>query len=216
MEPFITLTAIAVPIDEPNVDTNQLCPTRFNKVPRGPGHARILFHDRRFNADGSEKEHVLNVEPFKHARIIVSDRNWGCGSSRESAVYALHEFGIRCVIAPSFGDIHANNCCKNGLLPVVLSDAECAKMRKQLRDHPGATLTIDLAAQTVIDAEGKTHRFDIHPVRKKCLLGGLDDIARTRQYAAVIERFESDYRRERPWLYPPIDPGPSRSGHPGA
>lgn len=201
MDPFTTLTAIATPIDEPNVDTNQLCPTRFNKVPRGPEHARILFHDRRFNADGSEKEHILNAEPFSRAQIIVSDRNWGCGSSRESAVYALYEFGIRCVIAPSFGDIHANNCYKNGLLPVVLPDEACAAMRKQLREHPGATISIDLAAQTVTDAQGKAHRFEIHPVRKKCLLEGLDDIARTLQYQAQFAAHEAAYRAERPWLY---------------
>jgi len=201
MTPFTTLTAIAAPIDEPNVDTNQLCPTRFNKVPRGPGHARILFHDRRFNADGSEKEHILNVDPFNRAQVIVSDRNWGCGSSRESAVYALYEFGIRCVIAPSFGDIHANNCYKNGLLPVVLPDAECAALRKQLRDYPGTTVSVDLAAQTVTDAQGKTHRFEIHQVRKKCLLEGLDDIARTEQYRQQFEAHEAAYRAERPWLY---------------
>src|SRR5262245_48691490 len=184
MTPFTALTAIAAPIDEPNVDTNQLCPTRFNKVPRGPAHARILFHDRRFNADGSEKEHILNAEPFKRAQIIVADRNWGNGSSRESAVYALYEFGIRCVIASSFADLHSNNCAKNGLLPVVLTEAECAEIRAQLRDTPGATISVDLAAQTVVDAKGVTHRFEIHPVRKKCLLEGLDDIARTEQYAA--------------------------------
>lgn len=201
MEPFTRLTAIAAPIDEPNVDTNQLCPTRFNKVPRGPGHARILFHDLRFTLDGKEKDFILNHEPYARARIIVSDRNWGCGSSRESAVYALYEFGIRCVIAPSFGDIHANNCAKNGLLPVVLSDAECAAIRTQLHARPGATLTVDLAAQTVIDAEGGVHRFEIHPVRKKCLLEGLDDIARTRQYAERIEGFEDAYRNDFPWLY---------------
>ena len=201
MEPFTKLTAIAAPIDEANVDTNQLCPTRFNKVPRGPEHARILFHDRRFNADGSEKEHILNVEPFKRAQIIITDRNWGCGSSRESAVYALYEFGIRCVIAPSFGDIHANNCAKNGLLPLVLGETECVAMRRQLRERPGASVTVDLAAQTVIDADGKVHRFDIHPVRRKCLLEGLDDIARTRQYVERIENFENAYRWERPWLY---------------
>jgi 3-isopropylmalate/(R)-2-methylmalate dehydratase small subunit len=201
MQPFTKLTAIAAPIDEVNVDTNQLCPTRFNKVPRGPKHAQILFHDRRFNADGSEKDHILNREPFRRAQLIVADRNWGCGSSRESAVYALYEFGIRCVIAPSFGDIHANNCSKNGLLPVALTEAECAAIRKQIHDRPGAMLTVDLAAQTVTDAEGQAHRFDIHPVRKKCLLEGLDDIARTRQYAEKIEGFEDAYRQERPWLY---------------
>ena len=206
MQPFTKLTAIAAPIDEANVDTNQLCPTRFNKVPRGPEHARILFHDRRFTLEGTERDFVLNREPFRKAQIIVADRNWGCGSSRESAVYALYEFGIRCVIAPSFGDIHANSRAKNGLLPVVLTDAECAEIRRQLHQRPGATLTVDLAGQTVTDAEGLMHRFDIHPVRKKCLLEGLDDIARTRQYAEKIEGFEDAYRSERPWLYNRLEP----------
>jgi 3-isopropylmalate/(R)-2-methylmalate dehydratase small subunit len=112
-------------------------------------------------------------EPYSRAQIIVADRNWGCGSSRESAVYALYEFGIRCVIAPSFGDIHLNNCYKNGLLPVVLGEAQCEALRKQLREHPGSTITVDLAAQTVTDAAtARFTRFDIHPVRKKCLLEG--------------------------------------------
>lgn len=201
MQPFTTLTAIAAPIDEANVDTNQLCPTRFNKVPRGPKYAQVLFHDRRFNADGSEKEFLLNVEPFRSAAIIVADRNWGCGSSRESAVYALYEFGIRCVIAPSFGDIHANNCSKNGLLPLVLPEAVCAGLREQLRSNPGARVSVDLKEQTVTDPAGQLHRFDIHPVRKKCLLEGLDDVARTQQYRGQIDAFESEYRAERSWLY---------------
>ena len=201
MQPFTTITAIAAPIDEANVDTNQLCPTRFNKVPRGPKYAQVLFHDRRFNADGSEKEFLLNVEPFRSAAIIVADRNWGCGSSRESAVYALYEFGIRCVIAPSFADIHANNCSKNGLLPVVLPESVCAEMRKQLREKPGSKISVDLKEQSVIDPAGRTHRFEIHPVRKKCLLEGLDDVARTQHYQAQIEAFEAAYRTERPWLH---------------
>ena len=200
MQPFTKLTAIAAPIDEPNVDTNQLCPTRFNKVPRGPRHAQILFHDRRFDANGAEKDFVLNREPYRRAQIVVADRNWGCGSSRESAVYALYEFGIRCVIASSFGDIHANNCSKNGLLPVVLRDDEVAAMRAQLHARPGATVTVDLETQTVTDAEGATHHFDIHPVRKKCLLEGLDDIARTHQYAERFAMFEERYREQHPWL----------------
>lgn len=202
MEAFTQLSAIAVPIDEPNIDTNQLCPTRFNKVPRGaPNYRDILLHDRRFNADGSEKEHILNVEPFKRAKIVVANRNWGGGSSRESAVYALHEFGIRCVIAPSFADIHSNNCAKNGLLTVVLPDTECAAIRRQLNETPGATVAVDLAAQTVTDSKGRVLRFDIHPVRKKCLLEGLDDIARTEQYQKQFDAFEGVYREERPWLY---------------
>ncbi|MDB5922709.1 MAG: leuD [Betaproteobacteria bacterium] len=201
MHPFTSVTAIAAPIDEPNVDTNQLCPTRFNKVPRGPKYARVLFHDRRFEADGREKDFVLNREPYRRAQIIVADRNWGSGSSRESAVYALYEFGIRCVIASSFGDIHANNCYKNGLLPVVLSDAEVSDIRAQLHERPGATISVDLADQTVIDPAGRVHRFEIHPVRKKCLLEGLDDIARTHEYSERLAMFEDEYRAERPWLF---------------
>jgi 3-isopropylmalate/(R)-2-methylmalate dehydratase small subunit len=201
MHPFTSVTAIAAPIDEPNVDTNQLCPTRFNKVPRGPKYARVLFHDRRFDADGREKDFVLNREPYRRAQIIVADRNWGSGSSRESAVYALYEFGIRCVIASSFGDIHANNCYKNGLLPVVLSDAEVSDIRAQLHERPGATISVDLADQTLIDPAGRVHRFEIHPVRKKCLLEGLDDIARTHEYSERLAMFEDEYRAERPWLF---------------
>ena len=201
MEPFTKLTAVAAPIDEPNVDTNQICPTRFNKVPRGPKHAQILFHDLRFNLDGTEKDFVLNREPYRHAKIIVADRNWGCGSSRESAVYALYEFGIRCVIASSFGDIHANNCSKNGLVPIVLTQDEVVTIRGLLHASPGARVAVDLAAQTVTDPAGRTYHFEIHPVRKKCLLEGLDDIARTHQYAERITVFEEAYREERPWLY---------------
>jgi len=201
MQPFTTLTGLAAPIDEPNVDTNQLCPTRFNKVPRGPKYAQVLFHDRRFDAEGREKDFILNREPYRAARVIVADRNWGTGSSRESAVYALYEFGIRCVIASSFGDIHANNCYRNGLLPVVLPDAEVTAIRAGLHEKPGSEITVDLAGQTVIDATGGVHRFEIHPVRKKCLLEGLDDIARTHEYGERFAMFEDVYREERPWLY---------------
>ena len=201
MQPFTTLTAIAAPLDEANVDTNQLCPTRFNKVPRDPKYAQVLFHDLRFTAEGDEKEFLLNVEPYRSAGILVADRNFGCGSSRESAVYALYEFGIRCVIAPSFGDIFANNCGKNGLLPVVLPEAITASIRTQLRDRPGANIAVDLRAQTVTDPSGQVHKFDIHPVRRKCLLEGLDDVARTQQYQERIAAFEASYRTDRPWLY---------------
>jgi 3-isopropylmalate/(R)-2-methylmalate dehydratase small subunit len=200
MESFTKLTAIAAPIDEPNVDTNQLCPTRFNKVPRGPKHAEILFYDLRFNTDGSKKDFILDRAPYNQAKIIVADRNWGCGSSRETAVYSLYEFGIRCVIASSFGDIHASNCMKNGLLPVVLAQADVVAIRDQLHEKPGAEVSVDLAAQTVIDPAGRTYRFEIHPVRKTCLLKGLDDIARTQQYAEKIEGFEEAYYEEQPWL----------------
>ena len=201
MERFTTLTAIAAPIDEANVDTNQICPTRFNKVPVGdPDYGKILFHDRRFNPDGSEKpDFILNSEPYRQARIIVADRNWGGGSSRESAVYALAAYGIRAVVASSFGDIHRSNCLKNGLLPVVLPNETCAALRAQLHDEPGAEITIDLAAQTVTAPDGSVHRFDIAPVPKRCLLAGLDDVARTQQFQGAIDSFRARYREAMPF-----------------
>jgi 3-isopropylmalate/(R)-2-methylmalate dehydratase small subunit len=201
MHSFTRITGIAVPIDEPNIDTNQLIPTRFNKVPRGPGHARILFHDRRFNADGSEKDFILNREPYRHAKIIVADRNWGGGSGREGAVWAMYEFGIRCVIASSIADIHINNCNRVGFLAVVLPDAGVTAIRKQLHEQPGAMVTVDLPTQTVTDPAGQVHRFDIHPVRKRCLLEGLDNFARTGQYSEAFKRFEDAYRAGKSWLF---------------
>src|SRR5258706_7894291 len=207
VQAYAKRTAVWARTDDPNTAANQLCPTRFNRMPGSPKSRDVLSHDRRFNADGTEKEHLLNVEPFKRAQIIVADRNWGGGSSRESAVYALYEFGIRCVIAPSFADIHSSNCAKNGLLTLVLPEAGCAAIRQQLREHPGATVSVDLAAQTVTDPQGKVHRFDVHPVRKKCLLEGLDDVARTAQYDAEFGAFEAGYKKQRPWLFN------SQSGH---
>ena len=201
MQAFTQLTALAAPIDEANVDTNQLCPTRFNKLPRGPEHARVLFHDQRFDARGNEKEFILNAEPWRHAKVLVAERNFGCGSSRESAVYALYEFGIRCVIAPSFGDIFASNASKNGLLTVELPGEIVAAMRAQLRASPGANVSVDLASQIVTDAVGRQHRFEIHPVKKRCLLGGLDDIARTHIYADAFSAFERARRAATPWLF---------------
>lgn len=202
MEPFRVLEAIAVPIDEVNVDTNQLCPTRFNKVPRGPGYERILFHDRRFDPQGNEiPSFILNREPYRHARIIVAERNFGCGSSRESAVYALHAFGFRSVIAPSFGDIFASNCLKNGLLPVRVPAEVATEMRRQLHEKVGATVTVDLPQQTVTGPDGRAHTFEIHPLRKRCLLEGLDDISLTQRYRADFDRFEAAHRNAMPWLF---------------
>jgi 3-isopropylmalate/(R)-2-methylmalate dehydratase small subunit len=202
MEPFRVFEAIAVPIDEINVDTNQLCPTRFNKVPRGPAYARILFHDRRFDGQGNENaEFVLNREPYRHARIIVAERNFGCGSSRESAVYALHAFGVRAIIAPSFGDIFTSNCLKNGLLPVRVPAEVASEMRRQLHAQVGATVKVDLERQTVTGLDGKPHSFEMHPLRKRCLLEGLDDISLTQRYRAEFETFEAGHRTAMPWLF---------------
>jgi 3-isopropylmalate/(R)-2-methylmalate dehydratase small subunit len=202
MEPFRVLTAIAVPIDEVNVDTNQLCPTRFNKVPRGAGYERILFHDRRFDPQGNEiPGFILNREPYRHARIIVAERNFGCGSSRESAVYALHAFGFRSVIAPSFGDIFTSNCMKNGLLPVRVPAEVATEMRRQLHETIGATVTVNLSQQIVTGPDGRAHAFEIHPLRKRCLLEGLDDISLTQRYRTDFDAFEATHRNAMPWLF---------------
>jgi len=202
MEPFRVLDAIAVPIDEVNVDTNQLCPTRFNKVPRGPGYERILFHDRRFDAQGHElPDFILNRGPYRSARIIVAERNFGCGSSRESAVYALHAFGIRALIAPSFGDIFSSNCLKNGLLPVRLPAEAAADLRRQLHARMGAAIKVDLALQSVTGPDGRDHAFDIHPLQKRCLLEGLDDISLTLRYDGEFNAFEVHHRAAMPWLF---------------
>jgi 3-isopropylmalate/(R)-2-methylmalate dehydratase small subunit len=202
MEPFSTLCGVAVPLDEANLDTNQLCPTRFNKVPKGPRFAEILLHDRRFNADGSEKpDYILNQEPYRHAVIAVAGRNFGVGSSRETAVYGLIAFGIRSVIAPNFGDIFFNNSLKNGLLPVRLPDATVGMLMRQLLDQPGARLTVDLPSQTVTGPDATIHRFEIAILSKHRLIKGLDEIAHTQEYDEAIRRFENDRKKSFPWLY---------------
>ena len=157
MEPFTKLTAIAAPIDEPNVDTNQLCPTRFNKVPRGPKHAQILFHDRRFNADGSEKDHVLNREPFRRAQIIVADRNWGCGSSREHAPIAIKVAGLSCVIARSFARIFYRNSFNMGL-PIF----ESADLWDMVADGQEIEVDGDRGSIIIIGDERKT--LTVNPI----------------------------------------------------
>jgi 3-isopropylmalate/(R)-2-methylmalate dehydratase small subunit len=205
MEAFTTLKGIAAPIDFANVDTNQICPTEFNKVPFGdPFYPKVLFHYLRFNADGTEiPEFILNQEPFRNAKIIVADRNWGGGSSRESAVYALMFFGVRCVIASSFGDIHHNNCLQNGVLPVKLPQETCVKLRKQIHADPGRDIAVDLEAQTVTGPDGDVYRFDIDPVPKRCLLKGLDAIGRTLQFKSDIDAFRKKHRDEVPFLAQP-------------
>ena len=201
MEPFLTLSGIAVPLDEANLDTNQLCPSRFNKVPRGPRFAEILLHDRRFNADGSEKcEYILNQEPYRHAVIAVAGRNFGVGSSRETAVFGLITFGIRSVIAPNFGDIFFNNSLKNGLLPVRLPTSTVEMLMAQLLAERGARMTVDLPNQSVTGPDGRIHRFEMAPLSKKRLLRGLDEIAHTQEYGEAIKRFERAQAKALPWL----------------
>lgn len=201
MEPFLTLSGVAVPLNEANLDTNQLCPSRFNKVPRGPRFAKILLHDRRFNADGSEKcEYILNQEPYRHTVIAVAGRNFGVGSSRETAVFGLITFGIRSVIAPNFGDIFFNNSLKNGLLPVRLPTSTVEMFMAQLLAERGAQMTVDLPNQSVTGPDGQIHRFEMAPLSKKRLLRGLDEIAHTQEYSESIKRFERAQAKALPWL----------------
>jgi 3-isopropylmalate/(R)-2-methylmalate dehydratase small subunit len=201
MEPFSTLTGIALPLDEANIDTNQICPTRFNKVPRGPRFAQILLHDRRFNADGSEKpDYILNQEPYRRAVLAVAGRNFGVGSSRETAVFGLITFGIRSVIAPNFGDIFFNNSLKNGLLPVRLPAATVETLMRQLLARRGAEMSVDLPNQTVTGPDGTHYHFDIEPLSKKRLLRGLDEIAHTQEYDDAIRQFEEGHGKAFPWL----------------
>lgn len=203
MQPFSTLSGIAVPLDEANLDTNQLCPTRFNKVPRGPRFAQILLHDRRFNADGSEKaDYILNQEPYRHAVIAVAGRNFGVGSSRETAVFGLIGFGIRSVIAPNFGDIFFNNSLKNALLPVRLPAATVDALIRQLLGQRGARLTVDLPNQEVTGPDGNIYHFEIERLSKHRLIRGLDEIAHTLEYDNTIRRFEENHKKTFPWLNP--------------
>jgi 3-isopropylmalate/(R)-2-methylmalate dehydratase small subunit len=201
MTPFTTVKTVGIPFDEPNVDTNQICPTRFNKVPRGTKFSQIVFHDRRFDADGNEKpDFVLNREPYRDGGIIVADRNFGCGSSRETAVYGLAAFGIRAVVASSYGDIFFNNCFRNGVLPVILPNDICVALRAQLHANVGGEIEVDLERQIVRDGDGVEHHFDVHPLRKKSLVSGLDDIALSEGFASDVQAFEENYRAASPWL----------------
>jgi len=203
MQPFTTFSAVGVPIDERNVDTNQLCPTRFNKVPEDdPNYARILFNNQRFAPDGGVlPDFILNRAPYDRAGIMVADDNFGCGSSRESAVYALLAFGIRCVIAPGFGDIFAANAAKNGLLTVTLPGEVCEQLRTHLRDSPGTSINVDLQQCTVSVAGISENAFEMPATVRRNLLGGLDDVGVTQQFAKAIETFELRHRRALPWAF---------------
>jgi 3-isopropylmalate/(R)-2-methylmalate dehydratase small subunit len=201
MRPFTSLRAVAAPIDLPNVDTDRIIPGRFLRRPRQALDASLAFHDIRFDAEGREREEfVLNQPPFREARILVTAENFGCGSSRESAVWTLEAYGIRAVVGSSFGDIFFNNCLKNGLLPVVLPADVVADLRRQLHASPGASVSVDLASQTVTGPDGASHRFEIDAFRKQALLTGQDEIALTLAHEPAIAAFEARRRAEAPWL----------------
>jgi 3-isopropylmalate/(R)-2-methylmalate dehydratase small subunit len=202
MQKFTTLTAAACPIEIPNLNTDQLIPVRFLKLPRGGGYGKFLLHDLRYDAQGNERpDFPLNNPARREAHIVVGLRNFACGSSREAAVYALMDCGIRCVIAPSFGDIFAGNAVQNGLLTAVVRDEEVAALITALRAHPSLPVTVDLAAKTI--AFGRdVFSFSIDPVRRMRLLNGWEDIDLTRSHAVEIASFKAMDRQRRPWAVP--------------
>ena len=200
LEPFTTFASVAVPIDIANCDTDQIIPARFLRRPgNDPEYPTFLFHDLRFNEDGSEKDFVYNRPEFREGRIFIADVNWGCGSSRENAVSALRANKVRSVIAPSFGDIHYNNCIKNGVLPLRLSSEACETLRRQLHESPGAEVAIDLDAQSLTGPDQTTYNFEIDAFDKHRLLNGLDEIGLTMKYEADIADFKSRYEAKHPW-----------------
>ena len=202
MEKFTRLTAPACPIDIENLNTDQLVPARYLKRPRAAGFAEALLHDLRFDAEGRERpDFPLNQPAWRDARVMVGRRNFGCGSSREAAVYALWDYGIRCVIAPSFGDIFAGNAVQNGLLTAMVGDDEAAALIRLLRQDPERPLIVDLDQQTINCGE-RTFGFAIDPVRRTRLLNGWDDIALTGSYRDAIAAYKAADRERRPWAVP--------------
>jgi 3-isopropylmalate/(R)-2-methylmalate dehydratase small subunit len=205
-EPFTTLTAVAVPLDLVNVDTDRIVPARFLRQPRSAGYQNFLFHDLR----EKDPDFVLDRPAYRGAKILVAAENFGCGSSREAAVWALAGSGLAAWIAPSFGDIFFENSFKNGVLAIVLPVERVAAIRAQLAANPGAELTIDLPAQTLRLPDGSVERFAVDPFRKECLLAGLDEIELTLRYAGQIEAYETRQREETPWLHEIARPGGPR------
>jgi 3-isopropylmalate/(R)-2-methylmalate dehydratase small subunit len=200
MDPFTTLTAIAAPMPVANVDTDKIIPARFLKTIKRTGLGVHLFDTLRYDAEGQERpDFVLNQEPYRRAEILIAHENFGCGSSREHAPWALLDFGIRCVIAPDFADIFHTNTFKNGILPIRLPRAVCDQLMADARLGENARLTIDLERQVVVRPNGEEVRFEIDPFRKHLLLNGLDDIGQTLQHAPAIDGYEARQRQEKSW-----------------
>jgi len=192
-EKFISLTAIAAPYEPVNVDTDQILPARFLKFPRKDGYGQFLFKDLR-----DKPGFILDEKPYDEAKILVGNRNFGCGSSREGAAYALYDSGFRSVIAPSFGDIFFNNCLKNGIVPVRLDDGICASLRSFLKQYPGKELTVDLQSQSVATPIG-SYSFSVNEFFREMLLKGVDEIGLTLSMLPQIEAFEKTYAEAAPW-----------------
>ena len=192
MQPINILSSTAIPLDRPNVDTDQIIPKQFLKRIERTGFGEFLFYDWRYGPDGEPNPAFeLNAPRYQRASILIAGRNFGCGSSREHAVWALHDYGIRSVVAPSFADIFYNNCFSNGLLPVRLSDEEVTVLLEKAKEQEGYRLTVDLETCTVTDGEGFSATFEIDPFYRYRMLNGLDDIGLTLQYEDEIERYEA-------------------------
>ncbi|NSX55692.1 3-isopropylmalate dehydratase small subunit [Parasulfitobacter algicola] len=201
MDKFEKLTGIAAPLPLINVDTDMIIPKQFLKTIKRSGLGVNLFDEMRFDDNGNEiKDFVLNQPAYRNAEILVAGDNFGCGSSREHAPWAIKDFGIRCVIAPSFADIFYNNCFKNGILPIALPQQAVDILMKDAEKGANARMTIDLDAQTVTTSDGEVFSFDVDPFKKHCLLNGLDDIALTLEKAPAIQTFETQAQQARPWV----------------
>ena len=214
MKSFTKVTGIAAPLDRANVDTDMIIPKQFLKSIKRSGFGPNLFDELRYMDEGQpdqdcagrplNPDFVLNQARYQNACVLLARENFGCGSSREHAPWALDDFGIRCVIAPSFADIFYNNCFKNGLLPIVLSDEQVDQLFAESEANEGYQLTVDLEQQVVVTPSGESFSFDVDAFRKHCLLNGLDDIGLTLQYADDIGAYELRRRQEAPWLFDAI------------
>jgi 3-isopropylmalate/(R)-2-methylmalate dehydratase small subunit len=200
MQKFTTLTGIAAHLPMINVDTDMIIPKQYLKTIKRTGLGRGLFAELRYDEKGAPlPDFVLHKPPYTQAKILITGENFGCGSSREHAPWALLDFGFSCIIAPSFADIFYNNCFKNGILPITLPQKEIDKLIDDASRGANATITVDLAAQEIRGPDGGVIKFDIDPFRKRCLMEGLDDIGLTMEKADAIDAFESRARTERPW-----------------
>jgi 3-isopropylmalate/(R)-2-methylmalate dehydratase small subunit len=200
MEKFTSLTSVAAPLPLINIDTDMIIPKQFLKTIKRTGLGKSLFYEMRYDESGGENpDFVLNKPAYRNAKILVAGENFGCGSSREHAPWALLDFGVRCVISTSFADIFYNNCFKNGILPVAVSPQDLGKLMDDAERGANATLTVDLEKQEIRGPDGGVVRFEIDPFRKKCLLEGLDDIGLTLQAADSIQAFEDRAGLARPW-----------------
>ena len=202
MEKFVEVTGVAAPLPMINVDTDMLIPKQFLKTIKRTGLGAHLFEEMRYSEDGKEKpDFVLNQPAYRNAKIIVAGANFGCGSSREHAPWALADFGIRCVISASFADIFYNNCFQNGILPLKLSQDKVDLLMEDAKNGANARLTIDLQNQVIVRPDGGKIAFEIEPFRKRCLLEGLDSIGLTLEKKSAIESYEAQRQAQTPWLW---------------